>query len=118
MEACQKRHSNINAILTSVLEWLVYIFVGIKALYKLIGLGDLFKYINGIMRFGEGLKQFLNSFNELRTNNAYLEVLYDFLDMPNASYQGTLTTEKRADNDYELEFHLTSDWLKPPTSSR
>ena len=108
MERCQRQHGNITVVLTSALEWLVYIFVGVKALYKLIGLGDLFKYINGIMRFGEGLKQFLNSFNELRTNNAYLEILYEFLDIPSKMYHGTLSVEKRNDNEYEIEFKNVS----------
>jgi ATP-binding cassette subfamily B protein len=54
------------------------------------------------------LTGFLNSFNALRVNNQYLEVLYEFLDIPNEKYHGTLTTEKRADNDYELEFHNVS----------
>jgi ATP-binding cassette subfamily B protein len=38
----------------------------------------------------------------------YLEALYEFLDIPDASYQGTLTTEKRADSDYQIEFNNVS----------
>ena len=129
-EQYKSRYTNINAVLSSATGLLIYIFIGVKALYRLVGLGDLFKYINGIAKFSAGLNEFLNSFNSLRTNNAYLEVLYEFLDMPNASYQGALTTEKhadqstlttekradqgalttekRADNGYEIEFHGVS----------
>jgi ATP-binding cassette subfamily B protein len=108
MERNQIKYTNINTILSSVIEWIVYIYIGIRAIYGLIGLGDLFKYITAINQFSRGLTGFLNSLNALRVNNQYLEVLHDFLDIPNEKYQGTLTTEKRADNDYELEFHNVS----------
>ena len=104
----QIKYSNINTVLSSIIGLLVYVFVGVKALYKLFSLGDLFKYINGITQFSAGLNGFLNSFNTLRMNSEFLEVLYEFLDTPNTSHQGTLTTEKRADNEYALEFHNVS----------
>ncbi len=108
IESMKNRYSNINTALSSLISLLVYVFVGVKALYGLIGLGDLFKYINGIAKFNDGLVTLLNSFHMLRANTEYLEVIYEYLDMPNASHQGTLTTEKRADNEYELEFHNVS----------
>jgi ATP-binding cassette subfamily B protein len=108
MERNQSKYSNINTVLSSIIEWLVYIFVGARAICGLIGLGDLFKYINSINQFGQGLTGFLNTFNALRTNNAYLEVLYDYLDIPNNKYQGTLSVEKRDDNDYAIEFKNVS----------
>jgi ATP-binding cassette subfamily B protein len=108
MERNQIKYTSINTVLSSVIEWIVYIFIGMRAIYGLIDLGDLFKYIISINQFSKGLTGFLNSFNALRVNNQYLEVLYDFLDIPNEKYQGTLTTEKRADNDYEFEFHNVS----------
>lgn len=104
LEHNQSKYSNINTALSSVIEWIVYIFIGVRAMSGLIGLGDLFKYITAINQFSRGLTGFLNSFNALMVNNQYLEVLYEFLDIPNEKYHGTLTTEKRADNDYELEF--------------
>ncbi len=108
MERNQRKYSNINTVLSSVIEWIVYIFIGVRAIYGLIGLGDLFKYITAINQFSRGLTGFLNSFNALRVNNQYLEVLFEFLDIPNEKYHGTLTTEKRADNAYALEFHNVS----------
>ncbi|MCL1794754.1 MAG: ABC transporter ATP-binding protein/permease [Oscillospiraceae bacterium] len=102
------RYSNINTILSSAIEWLVYIFIGVRAICGLIGLGDLFKYINSINQFSGGLTGFLNTFNALRTNNQYLELLYEFLDIPNNMYQGTISVEKRDDNEYEIEFKNVS----------
>jgi ATP-binding cassette subfamily B protein len=113
MERNQINYSNINTVLSSIIEWVVYIFIGIRAIYGLIGLGDLFKYITAINQFSKGLTQFLDSFYALRVNNQYLEVLYDFLDVPNHKYQGTLPVEKRVfcdggDNEYEIEFRGVS----------
>ncbi len=114
MERNQSKYLNINTVFSLIIECLVYIFIGVRAICGLIGLGDLFKYINAINKFSWGLTGFLNSFNTLRTNNAYLEVLYDYIDIPYEKYHGTLTTEKRADNDYEIEFHNVS--FKYPNS--
>ena len=37
-------------------------------------------------------------------NNQYLVSLYEYLDLPNDMYKGTLAVEKRDDIDYEIEF--------------
>jgi len=34
----------------------------------------------------------------------FMRTTYEFLDIPNSMYQGTLTTEKRTDRQYEVEF--------------
>src|SRR5699024_6295467 len=45
---------------------------------------------------------------EMRTNCGYLDQTFQFLDLPNAMYQGSLTTEKRSDRQYEVEFRHVS----------
>lgn len=40
----------------------------------------------------------------METNTGYLDKTFEFLDIPNAMYQGSLTTEKRSDRRYEVEF--------------
>ena len=37
-----------------------------------------------------------------------MRTVYEFLDIPNAMYQGSLSTEKRADREYEIEFQDVS----------
>ena len=44
----------------------------------------------------------------LETNTGYLDKTFEFLDIPNAMYQGSLTTEKRTDRRYEVEFQDVS----------
>ena len=45
---------------------------------------------------------------ELRTNAVFLRTTYKLLDTPNHMYQGSLTTEKRSDRKYEIEFRDVS----------
>ena len=40
--------------------------------------------------------------------DSFLERLFEFLDIPNGMYQGSLTTEKRSDRKYDIEFRDVS----------
>ncbi|MCD8145352.1 MAG: ABC transporter ATP-binding protein/permease [Oscillospiraceae bacterium] len=44
----------------------------------------------------------------MRANATFLEPYFDLLDTPNNMYQGSLTTEKRNDRQYEVEFRDVS----------
>ena len=44
------------------------------------------------------------SLGYLKANSEYLIKTFEFLDIPNSMYQGSLTTEKRTDRKYEVEF--------------
>ena len=55
-----------------------------------------------------GLSDGLSTLSQIRTNAAFLEDSFRFLDIPNAMYQGSLTTEKRSDRQYEVEFRDVS----------
>jgi len=50
----------------------------------------------------------------MRNNAAFLRTTFKFLDIPNSMYQGSLTTEKRSDLKYEIEFRNVS--FKYPAS--
>lgn len=45
-----------------------------------------------------------------------LKQIFDFLDIPDKKYKGTIPTEKRDDNEYEFEFHNVS--FKYPNSEQ
>lgn len=44
----------------------------------------------------------------MRANGEFLQTSFQFLDIPNRMYQGSLTTEKRSDRNYEVEFRDVS----------
>lgn len=44
----------------------------------------------------------------MATNSKYLKAFFDFLDIPNQKYEGTLRTEKRDDDRFEVKFRHVS----------
>ena len=55
-----------------------------------------------------GVSRLIATFGEMRSNGAFLEQVFEFLDTPNRMYQGSLTVEKRRDLKYEVEFRNVS----------
>ena len=85
-----------------------YIFVCLKALGGAFGIGEVTQYVGAITALTVSLSDLLNEVGRLKNNTKYLKALYTYLDLPNHMYQGTLTTEKRADRQYEVEFRDVS----------
>lgn len=86
----------------------IYIFTCIKAWAGAFGIGSITQYVGAATAMSENLSSLLGLVGELRTNAEYLQTTYEFLDIPNAMYQGSLTTEKRSDRQYEVEFRDVS----------
>lgn len=51
-----------------------------------------------------GIGGLFTAVGDCRFNAPYLKTLYDYLDLPNKMYKGSLTTEKRSDRQYTVEF--------------
>ena len=86
----------------------IYLFAGLKALGGAFGVGSVTQYVGALAGLARGLTDLLEITGELRSNAPYLELTYRFLDIPNKMYQGSLTTEKRSDRKYEIEFRDVS----------
>ena len=68
----------------------------------------IMQYISSITKVSSGLNQFVGTIGEMKTNSSFLSLFFEFLDIPNTMYQGSLTVEKRLDRDYEIEFKNVS----------
>lgn len=100
MAACQ--------ILSAVLTGTIYMFVCLKAWAGAFGVGAVTQYIGATTQLFLGVALFLKTAGHVRTNAEFLETNFAFLDIPNEMYQGSLTTEKRSDRQYEIEFRDVS----------
>lgn len=85
-----------------------YVFVCLKAWAGAFGVGEITQYIGALTMVAGAIRTMISSLNELRNNAEFLKLTFDFLDIPNKMYQGSLTVEKRMDNDYEIEFRDVS----------
>lgn len=101
---CCSAAEGISALMTG----LIYLFVCLKAYAGAFGIGSVTQYIGAIMGVFQGIGGLFTVLAELRTNGEFLENTYSYLDIPNDMYQGSLTTEKRADRIYEVEFRDVS----------
>ena len=73
-----------------------------------ITIGAIAKYVTGLMLLSETLTQFARTVQMALDNNHYLKRYFSYLDIPNNMYQGSLTVEKRDDNEYFVEFRNVS----------
>lgn len=96
--------NGITSAVNALIGGCVYLFIGLRALSGMYGIGSVVQYVGAVTSLVNNLSGFLNSFASFRTNSQYLALLYEYLDLPDEKYKGTLTTEKRADNEYEIEF--------------
>lgn len=93
----------LSSITSILMIGFVYSFVGLKAWAGAFGIGAVTKYITSITQVSSGLTKFFVIIGDMRTNGYFLEEVFEFMDVPNIMYQGSLTVEKRNDNDYEIE---------------
>jgi ATP-binding cassette subfamily B protein len=102
------KYGAANGFISSLLSGLVYIFVGLKAMSGSITIGNIVKYTGSINQFMVGSGMVLTVIVGLKTNNQYLQLYMDFLNIEGEKYKGTLPVEKRDDDEYEIEFRNVS----------
>ena len=87
---------------------LAYFFVGMKAVYGMISVGEVAMYSSAIIILQQEISNFFGIFIEIKTHNTYLKSYTEFMEIRNEKYEGTLPVEKRMDHEYELEFRNVS----------
>ena len=87
---------------------IVMIYIAGKIYTKSIMVGDFMLYVAAITRFVTGVSSLVNHIGGLVYNNQFLKLLFDYYDLPDDRYLGTLPIEKRSDNEYEIEFKNVS----------
>lgn len=95
-------------VLTVGLTVVAWLFVCLKAWGGAFGVGAVTQYVGAVTSLFGGLSALLAQVVEMRNNAEFLGTSFVFLDVPNRMYRGSLTTEKRSDRQYEVEFRDVS----------
>lgn len=104
------------SLLNNVMSAGIYLFVCLKAWAGAFGIGQVTQYIGALSKFTGSLRGFLYQMRSLRVNAKFVKDNFRLLDLPNNMYQGSLTTEKRSDRNYDVEFKNVS--FKYPNTDR
>ena len=94
----------ITVLLEQVFSLLVYLFVGLKAALGAVGVGSILKYTGMVSQLGYGIHALFYAIQDIHQNGRYINDYYEYLDMENATAQGTLPVTKEIQENYELEF--------------
>lgn len=85
-----------------------YSYVGLKAVFSLISAGKCLMYVSSYTRLVESITGISNNFVQIKMESRYLAFFYDYMEIKNKRYDGTIPTEKRDDNKFEIEFRNVS----------
>ena len=95
-------------LVNCLLQIVSYLYVGLKAIYGMISIGSALKYISAYANLVESVSGIFYSWIEINVKAEYLSYFYDFMEIQNKQYEGTIPTEKRDDNEFEIEFRDVS----------
>lgn len=95
-------------IMTHLLRFGTYMLLVYAALMGNVTVGSIARYVSCVMLMLEGISGLITVLQRTTINNHYLKRYFSYFDIPNDMYQGTLTVEKRDDNEYFVEFRDVS----------
>ncbi len=102
------RYNALTAVSNTVATGLVYAYVALKALFGAFSVGSIVQVVGCLNQLNTGVSAIMDNLATLRVNAEALALTYDFIDMPDRKYHGTLPVEKRNDHEYEIEFRNVS----------
>ncbi len=97
-------YASLGVCITTLITGFIYVFTCLKAWGGAFDVGSITQYVGAATAMVTNVFALTDLLGIMKTNAPYLEKTFEFLDIPNSMYQGSLTTEKRADRQYEVEF--------------
>ena len=101
-------YASLGVCITTLTTGMIYLFTCLKALGGAFDVGSCTQYIGAATAMVTNVFALTDMIGTLKANTPYLEKTFAFLDIPNSMYQGSLTTEKRSDRQYDVEFRDVS----------
>ncbi len=101
-------YAALGASVTALTTGIIYLFTCLKALGGAFDVGSCTQYIGAATAMVGNVFALSDIAGLLKANTPYLEKTFAYLDIPSEMYQGSLTTEKRSDRQYHVEFQDVS----------
>ena len=101
-------YAALGASVTALTTGIIYLFTCLKALGGAFDVGSCTQYIGAATAMVSNVFALSDIAGLLKANTPYLEKAFAYLDIPSEMYQGSLTTEKRSDRQYHVEFQDVS----------
>ncbi len=95
-------------ILDAAFKFGIYAVLIYAAMQGGVSTGSIAKYVACIMLLVETMANVVETFQKSLDNNHYLQRYFSYFDIPNTMYKGSLTVEKRDDNECDVEFRDVS----------
>ena len=95
-------------LLLFILRAFLYLLVCMYCTAQVFPIGNVIKYVGYLENFIYGVNAIFGAVTNIRANTPFIETYLSFFDISNDMYQGSLTTEKRVDRHYEVEFRNVS----------
>lgn len=96
-------------------EILMYGFAVLRAMSGMLTPGEVIAFVGYFSEISAGVSEISDGFGLLKITPTFCKQYFDFLDIPDEKYKGTIPTEKRDDNEYEFEFKNV--WFRYPDSA-
>lgn len=99
-----EKESTVTGVTEVLISGLIYFMLGILVLRNAITIGNVCLYAGCISMFLQHFRDAIKVLTLLYDNTKYVKTYFDFLEIPNRKYEGTLPIEKRTDDKYTIEF--------------
>lgn len=107
--------STITTVTGVVLNFIIYLYIGLKALFGAFAAGNIVQYIGSITRFSSGMAGFAAQLVTLRENTFALQTYFQFMELPEEEKTGSLTEHTDLSKINSIEFENVS-FAYPGTS--
>ena len=89
---------------TLLINILLYGFAVARAVGGAMTIGEIVGVVMYFNQITQGINGISDYFSQMLVAAPFCKKVFDFLEIPDEKYKGTLPTEKRDDNEYEFEF--------------
>ena len=112
----QKKYSWGVELMTLISSGTMCGYATLRAIFGVLSAGEVIAFVMLFARVLSGITAISNNLVDIRISAEQCKEVFDFLDIPDEKYKGTIPTEKRSDNEYEFEFRHV--WFKYPGSEQ